>query len=86
MANGANYQESGTDNLRGNPQTMSASIISDKGMDKDVIPASYQKSGTEMLRCNEKIVSTPIVSAVAGNTIRAQAKPATVKSFNGASV
>lgn len=83
MANGANYQHSGLEPLRSNPQSIHAIIVSDKGPSKDVIPAAYQHSGTENLRSQEKDIHVPIISGGSGTD---RFKPSPVDTFEDADV
>ncbi len=83
-SNGANYQRSGLDNLRANEQDLHAAIISSTGPMSNRIMAKYQESGTANLRADEKDVHAGIIKVGQGNGT--PYKPATVDSFNGASV
>ncbi len=61
MANAADYQHSGTEPLRSNPQTFRAAIIPDPTNGKNTIPAQ-EHSGTEQLRTSPVTMKAAIPS------------------------
>ncbi len=83
-SNAADYQHSGTENLRGNEEIVNTAIISDKGTAQNKIAAPYQKSGTENIRGNERDYHVPIITGTANGAARF--KPATVKTYKDADV